>query len=406
MGSGTFGHSFLMTGSKDTTLKLWDASDGSLVRVVSRRTTDDDTRDYRRWCTALCPIENSPHDSFHALKPVMSFLVGYRDGFVQRLILGSSDDSPQGSGPDEAPRRADLLSTIGVIGYVEDEWHATDSPEETTQPICKSRNQLRVNGISMATPHTLDHPDRCAWLAVPRGIVRYEMKHMYTAWRHNLHENDWVYCVQTLETWGDRYDETSRILTAIGSTLSIWTVSNNVAIWEGNLIEEGRRKWRRARSHGKQRPHIASMERLSAGRGGPNESVICACFDGNLRLVDMEVGQGSVTSWKGHEGRIWSVKPFSECAYTFASSGDDGYIHFWDTRTASTASDEGSCVPRGHRSVKRYGRLPGRVSALCRPTVTETGGTTEYSLVSGSCPDNPSSRPGGGALLVGWDVRK
>jgi len=58
---------------------------------------------------------------------------------------------------------------------------------------------------------------------------------------------------------------------------------------------------------------------------------INSCHDGRIRLVDIEISS-DVRVFKAHENvRVWAVNPLNE--QVFASSGDEGYVKFWDIRS-------------------------------------------------------------------------
>jgi len=58
---------------------------------------------------------------------------------------------------------------------------------------------------------------------------------------------------------------------------------------------------------------------------------INSCHDGCIRVVDIEKSL-DFRVFRAHEDvRVWAVNPLNE--HLFASSGDEGYVKFWDIRS-------------------------------------------------------------------------
>lgn len=222
---------------------------------------------------------------------------------------------------------------------------------------CKDRNKQRINCIK---PCTDAKNPNLIYVGVPKYLQIWDVQQRCIVQQYVAHKNDWVYCVEELGCGPDR------LAVVIGSTLEVWDAFQEQKF---TIFTEPPKT-----RFSNQRAHISATTLLDGGV----RHLAGACFDGKIRVFDLDNARAPVQEFSEHTGRIWSVVDFKT---HFASSADDRTIKIWDRRQSN------SCLTIGDQ--------PGRVSSLLK--------TSETTMVSASCPDNPHGTEK--ASLTFWDVR-
>jgi WD40 repeat protein len=176
--------------------------------------------------------------------------------------------------------------------------------------------------------------------------------------KYKASDREWVYCVEVLEN--------KNLLVAVGSDLEYWNMEKADPRREHVLNEV------KTEEH---HPRISSLIRLEKERNLAG----CSLFDGSVKVIDF-VTNKLCNQFNEHKGRVWSVININLSC--LASGADDKTVKLWDLRT--------------QKSVMSLDDHPGRVSCILK--------TSEYSIVSGSCPEDPS-RTKEKATLTYWDIR-
>jgi len=258
-----------ITGSKDTTIKMWNAN-GDLETTIEFVGSEG----YESWITALHRFSND------------LWAYGTRDGRI--FIL------------NQKGKKIRSLS------------NAPSCKDQDTHK-CKDRNRLRINCI---TELFSDMNTTRFYVGVAKYVQLWDGKTGEMVNSFNVSSNDWVYCVEPLPN--------NRLGVVYGSTLQVWNMGvdklKNVSVKKrSNLIVASPDK----NSLG-QREHISSIVKLHN-----QTKFACAVFDGSLRLVDIATQQTS-QKFHEHEGRVWSVVKLEDDV--IASSADDCTIKIWDLR--------------------------------------------------------------------------
>lgn len=227
-----------------------------------------------------------------------------------------------------------------------------------TGHFSQKQNARRINCLAAG----LDPQKPSFFVGMPTIFDEYNLIEGRTVSSTMVHKNDWVYCIHPLDT--------TRNLIAVGGVLEAWKKS-----------EQG---WRRDQVLAPEAPrtketrcHISSLIPLESS---PHQFALGA-FGGGLTVVD--ASQGKILSkWPGHTGNIWALEKISPTL--FASSGDDGIIHFWDTRSYKELY-----------SLKEKNSVG--IGALLR--------FNDYTLIAGTAPGLPLGDSKGAELLF-YDLRK
>lgn len=258
-----------ISGSKDTTVKMWKA-DGTLEKTI----VSDKSRGYKSWVTALHRFTND------------YWAYGTRDGNI--FILDQKGEK--------------IRSMFNDFSY-----------ESQNTYTCKDRNRLRINCITelFSNDQTTQF-----YAGTPRYVQLWDGRSARMVKSYSASKNDWVYCVETLPN--------SCLAVVFGSTLQVWKMAGNAMNNAGvdqrhNLIIDPSNK-----NYSDQREHISSIVKLHN-----QTKLACAVFDGSLRLVDITTQQ-TLQKFNEHKGRVWSVVKLEEDL--IASSADDRSIKIWDLR--------------------------------------------------------------------------
>ena len=273
LGNGTFA-----SGSKDTTIKLWDR-DWKEITTLNHPRLNTQNSYYCHWITALTLFEDG------------NFASGTRDGSIAIW-------SPNG----------DLHS-----------WRQKKHPGKH---VCKDRNVYRINCLQQLPVKSNQH----LFLAgLPASLSTFKWtwnNHINEVVHTPVHKNDWVYCIKQIKA--------DDFFVAIGSHLQIWSKSDDdygiLHNWKKkeNIITEDPKD---VIHH--QRPLISSMEYIAAHK------IALACFTGHVKIVDFE-HDVSINTKKIHQGRVWTIAKTSDII--FASGADDHKALLWDIRQKNPAS--------------------------------------------------------------------
>ncbi len=262
-----------ITGSKDTTVKMWKA-DGSLTTEIK----SDQSRGYQSWITALHRFTND------------FWAYGTRDGSI--FILN---------------QKGEMMRSL----FNDLSWQNQNTYK------CKDRNRLRINCIT----ELFSNKDTTQfYVGTPKYVQLWDGQSARLVKAHSASPNDWVYCVETLPN--------NRLGVVYGSTLQVWKMPDdklkNVS-WNQrtNLIVAPLNK-NYSDKEECQREHLSSIVKLHN-----QTKFACAVFDGSLRVVDIPTQQ-TLQKFHEHKGRAWSVVKLEE--ELIASSADDRTIKIWDLR--------------------------------------------------------------------------
>ncbi len=265
------------SGSKDTTVKLWDIHNQTQTTLPYAR-----KKGYQYWVTALAKV--SDH----------SFARGTRDGCI--TIWGFDGK--------------ELLS----FAY-------TPSQTSKDQTRSKDRNKQRINVIarnSFGQQHTFftGTPKFLQlWDATTGKLLKY--------WK--AHENDWVYCIEPLNL--------DKMIVVTGSQMDIWSQMDKERVVTFPLIAEKRKE--------KQRPHISAIMRLESTSellacALFDTSVRVVNIE--TQKVVQTYREHNPRNIFGKD-RVWSVIDLQP--NILASSADDATIKIWDLRAKQSVATLG-----------------------------------------------------------------
>ncbi|MCF7806850.1 MAG: hypothetical protein K9M07_05520 [Simkaniaceae bacterium] len=262
----------IFTGSKDTTLRLFDL-DTSERRILSQApgTTH---HYYTRWITALDVFDDG------------SLIAGSRNGFLQCLSK----------------------SREFFKGFLENPIEASDA---TSQAHYKPRNMNRITGICALD--TKGMTEFCVLIGTPKVFYKFDVDKSSIISMHTLTSPDWIYGFQPLTP--------EKVAIIHAATFSIFQEIDGEWTKTGEPISEG------SKIDGKQRPFISHIQAMDH----PVHSVALALFGGEIKVVDIEA-EAETFSAKGHTGRVWQTLPMSETI--LLSSADDRTVKLWDMRAS------------------------------------------------------------------------
>ncbi len=188
-----------VSGSKDTTLKIW-SKDGDLIQTLEMGRE----KGYEHWITALSVFPDGCWSS------------GTRQG---ALTIWDQEGK--------------ALSTVTL-----------DSKKSSQQgPICKARNQVRINCVA-----PMDAANGKVYVGMPQYVEVWNMQTNQLVAQYPASVNDWVYCIEVLEN--------QHLLVVIGSVLEYWQMNSSEVEHKETLIQGT------AKSPEGQRPHISAIKRL------------------------------------------------------------------------------------------------------------------------------------------------
>lgn len=193
-----FSETSFISGSKDTTLKVWE---GKRPRYSLVREGD---KGYKRWITALTRFSDK------------RWAAGTRDGQIT------------------------IWSGINPITQLE------YSPSSSPYYRCKNRNRFRINCI---TEHPSSGKELLFYTGSPSFFHLWSANKKKIIQSYQADKNDWVYCIDILEK--------QKLLLAIGSRLEVWDLSQHPNPEKTVLLKETN-----SNKTPHQREHISSITRL------------------------------------------------------------------------------------------------------------------------------------------------
>ncbi len=368
-----------VSGSKDNTLKLWQASSDPNPHITFQHQLRREGN-YNSWITAL--VNHSPRGQV---------VYGTRDG-----LLGFSTV------------KSDCHQNDSVLNI-----NDFRSGADGRQSICKARNQHRVTTLcSMSEFVPNDNPlANFVLVGRPKGIMcvhapavepsrdnslltneEVSLEAPQLTWSKDTHANDWVYCILPLRfTPGDRDIDHAVTAVVMGSKIELLGIQCSESSHASPVSSIGE-MWSEDRhtvSKGANRAHIAHLERLN--QTNPHW-LSAACFDGTARVFDIE--RQSLVSEFGDSNRKLRYWQTMELAPGLVvSCADDGFMKLWDLRTAG-----------GKRHCKAVGVSPlhsGRVSCMLKYNCDHGN---SY-IITASCPDKPHESNSKAQFRM-FDIRK
>jgi WD40 repeat protein len=314
------------SGSKDTSVALWNrVQDTYRYQNLTVRYPD-----YTAWVTSMAPLSNRN-----------TFVAGARNGMLQFY-----DYSLEAG--------IDVSKEIDMAPYVT---HAAIN--------CKERNKNRILSILE------DKDNDSLILGIGSYLLSYSMIEDEVTSVTKLHEHLWAYEIK----WINGYD---KISIAIGSTLCVaarvddtWKIRGVLLSQNGNVQSNPHRVDRM------QKPFISSTCIVT------NSTTACSCFDGTVKVIDMNNRDKVISVLKTQNpvnNRVWQVERYQD--NVFFSCDERGSILLWDVRVAKKPS-------------RSETNLAMRVSKLLK--------LNDTTLVSAYCHSNPSVT--NGAVFNVYDVR-
>lgn len=258
------------TGSKDTTLKMWDWHGKPLPQPRKLR----EKTGYANWVTALAPLGTDYWAS------------GRRNGEID--IWNSAGE---------------LLSSMCY----------TPGAHDKNAHVSKERNKTRINCITLK-----EASDENAYFytGTLTSIQTWDGRNGKIISQHKVHANDWVYCIEQLSN--------ERLLLVIGSSMQIWDFNKSRPTWS-EVVQPARQAYGRQQNGIQQRPHISAVKKIE----GKENLFAAAVFDGSVRLIDL-TAQKELHRYCEHEGRVWMTENLK--SNLLASCADDAKIKIWDIR--------------------------------------------------------------------------
>lgn len=181
--------------------------------------------------------------------------------------------------------------------------------------------------------------------------------------------NDWMYCIHPLTK--------ESILGVVAATVGIWSKTEVGWNLRETLIEESFKE-RHHRGVKVQRPFVSDLKPLV---DSPNHFGL-SLLNGQVKVLDISSRGKIVQEWNEHQGRVWSIEPIGP--NTFASSGEDRSIRFWDQR-------------HGSGSVHTIADHVGQVTSMLS--------LNDHILIAGTCPERALESIEGAQIRF-YDLRK
>lgn len=270
----------IMTGSKDTTVKIWSQSLEELEEI--RHPLTEGKINYEYWVTALKTFNDG------------SWVVGDRNGNLRQ--------------------------------YASDNSQIASSVIKTYQHKSKERNFERISCISSINNRS-GNPSMLL-LGVAKSVQVWKSSDLTFSYETVVSQNDWVYCIEHLRD--------QSYLFVIGSNLELWENKRNTQGKWGfvhkNTLHREIQQEVLQHTRPKQRPLISSIEFLDSTKLGMVD------FRGKIKIMDLNT-YTLTKNYEGHKGRNWSIKKCDN--NTFATCADDGLIKLWDARTYQNALTSG-----------------------------------------------------------------
>ena len=302
-------NSQLVSGSKDTTIKVWDMT-LSLKNTIQAK----GSKTYENWITALNPTEKG-------------FIAARRTGEIS-LFEGDRE-----------------INT----------WRYKPGFNTKNQTLSKDRNKTRINCVYQ-NPYNLNE----FFTGTPHYLQKWNSEGRML-WHRKAHEHDWVYCL-------DFINETKWIV-VIGSTIEIWNQKYNNTETELLLKEDKIEFKKPQRPHvsaikrvtfdtnllasalfdgsvkiidlDKQQIHASFEEhkgRVWAVENLSRDLLASSADDRSIKIWDLRAKNSSHTL-NNHPGRVSSILRTADYTLLSASCPDNphtadqkGSLYMWDIR--------------------------------------------------------------------------
>lgn len=162
------GHDSIVSGSKDSTVRIWNVQDRSHEEIGPGK------RGYASWITSLANLDDN------------HFAFGSRDGYLTIV-----------------DRTGDVLSSL------------KSSRTASSNSGCKERNEERINCIS--APSSDDIPSYL-YVGKPQYLEIYDRTKQTFVRSIKAHIKDWVYAILPFNA--------QKVVVAVGSQLELWKMGN------------------------------------------------------------------------------------------------------------------------------------------------------------------------------------
>lgn len=275
-------HDRLITGSKDTSVKMWRDTGDRQCTLFEHPQTTPTSYSYKHWITALDTFSDG------------SIVVGTRNGYVTCRNIYSN--------------------TNYYSGILENHWNKS-THKNLKHAAYKQRNEPRITSIMCQTGDTY-----LALIGMPEKFIQLDLDTNKIRRFFQFDSPDWVYGFSQLTR--------EKIAVIHACTLSVLQESTPSIAENGwtkiaTLVDEGPRIKQ-------QRPFISDINRFEAHPA----HLALAFFGGITRVIDIEHDGKIQHETHEHQQRVWKTVPMD--AHTYMSCADDGLIKTWDIRQAQS----------------------------------------------------------------------
>jgi WD40 repeat protein len=268
----------LISGSKDTTIKLFDLNEDKIKEI----STNNKNKSYERWVTAIDTFEDG------------SLVAGYRNGFLL------CKDPFTG-----------YTFTSGFINQL----------DKGGKKIYKQKNMQRITGVKCLRSGLWK--DYSALIGVPEQFYHYNFETNKIINSFSFLYPDWVY--------GFCQVNSNSVVVIHGCCLSLFKFIDDskkqLTKWE--MFDEIVRNPKIKQA---QRPFISSVSSMDTEP--EQKRVILSLFGGTTKVVNIETKQ-ILHETHEHTGRVWQSAPLSP--YEYMSCADDAMIKIWDMRVSQNS---------------------------------------------------------------------
>ena len=266
----------VVSGSKDTTVKLFD-----LTSRTSSLISSNPRGDYRHWVTGIDAFEEG------------SVVVGHRNGYLLCKQALSGEKFFAGF---------PCLENFSVGG----------------RGFYKQRNERRITAVKCLK--NLDFA-YSALVGFPEQFYHFDFDKKKVVGFYKFDSNDWVYGFCNVSS--------NRVATIHGCCLSMFSFYTDMGSSQWELISP---LVKPARERYTQKPFISSV--FAMDRGEEKKILVLSFFGGKTRVLDIEAGK-FLHETEEHSGRVWQSLPLSESEYI--SCADDSTVKIWDMRCGQSS---------------------------------------------------------------------
>lgn len=266
---------YLVTGSKDTSVKLWDFSGSYRGLFAQHPSTTKDRYSYKHWITAL--------DSFSD----GSILTGSRNGYV----LCKNPSTKQ----------------VYYNGILVNNSQIFSNYEQNSRANYKQRNEPRITSVLCRSGNNYN-----ALVGITEKFVQLNVDTGRVSRIYNFNSPEWVYGFVEIDL--------NNIAVIHACSLSLFREKNQNG-WDkvDEVITEGMRV-------SGQRPFISDVNQFHHTPG----RLSVAFFGGMTKVIDVNNKKKAVHQGNEHHGRVWKNVPVNNDESM--SCADDGLVKFWDIR--------------------------------------------------------------------------